>query len=386
MRVCLVTLDFAPFRSSGLTVYAEAVACGLVERGHEVTVVAAARPERAVVDGAAPPRGIEIIRLPVGRADWLGLGWQSGRFLAAHARSFDVVHFADVHFAYAYSGRYVASAFQSFRQRLTSDQGRPYHKSLLDLLWRIVYYNVSRRLLEQPSVDRAAHILMPSQATQAEFLRHYRLAPGRTSLVYPGIDLAPYAAPRSRALARQLLGLPSETPVLLYVGFSTPRKGVEYLAAAIRSMRRDVCLVMVGEWERGYQERFLAVLGDIRTRVRLVGYVSKLDLLDYYSAADVFVLPTLLEGFGIPLVEAMALGIPLVTTSAGSAGEVAGDAGLVVPPGNSTALAAAIERVLAEPGLAQQLGQIGRVRAYACFDIRRMAVDVEAVYQRLLAK
>jgi glycosyltransferase involved in cell wall biosynthesis len=80
----------------------------------------------------------------------------------------------------------------------------------------------------------------------------------------------------------------------------------------------------------------------------------------------------------------MAAGLPIVTTSGGSAGEIAGDAGLIVPPADSPALAAALDRLLAEPALARTLARRGRERARSYFDAQRMAAEIEAVYQNYL--
>ncbi|MCS7220913.1 MAG: glycosyltransferase family 4 protein [Anaerolineae bacterium] len=381
MRVCLVTLDFAPFRSSGLTIYAENLARGLAERGHQVTVIAADRSQSHRVDDVPIPSGIRVLRMPIGRLDWIGLGWQAARYLRSRCADFDVVHFADVHFAYAFRSPFVASAFQSFRQRLTSHHGRPYHTGWRNYIFRRLYYSVARQVMECPSLRRARHLLMSSQATQREFVRHYRVDPSRTTVVYLGIDLKRFQALPEQKKARRQLGLPLDVPILLYVGFSTPRKGVEYLAQALRAVDRSLYLVMVGQWERGYQRRFLEALGDAQSRVRLTGYVPDTEKPIYFAAADIFVLPTLLEGFGIPLVEAMAAGLPIVTTSAGATGEVVGDAGLVVPPGDSQAFASALERLLAEPALAEQLRQMGPARARECFDLYDMAARVEEIYR-----
>jgi len=108
-------------------------------------------------------------------------------------------------------------------------------------------------------------------------------------------------------------------------------------------------------------------------------------LVTYYSAADIFVLPSLLEGFGIPLVEAMAAGLPVITTTGSSACEVVGEAGVTVPPGDSAALADALVQVLTQPDLACRLAHSGPERAHDLFDERRMAADLENLYQRFLA-
>lgn len=384
MRVCLLTLDFPPFRSSGLTIYAEKVAHGLAARGHAVTVVASSRPERDRVDIVQPLDNVAVVRVSTGRLDWIGFGWQAARYLRSCGADFDVIHFADVHFSYAYHGPFVASAFQSFRQRLTSHQGRPYHTNRRNYLFRLVYYNGARWAMERPAVQRACHIIMPSIATQREFIEHYGVDRARTTLVYPGIDTRRFNALLAQGEARQWLGLPTDMPLMLYIGFSTPRKGVEYLAQALTKMKTQAYLVMIGKWEAHYQEQFSDALGNARSRVHIAGYVPDVDLLAYFAAADVFVLPTLLEGFGIPLVEAMAAGLPVVTTTGGSAGEIVGDAGLVVPPGDSAALASALDCVLTEPDLAHRLHQAGQIRARTLFDERRFAAETETVYHHVL--
>jgi len=314
--------------------------------------------------------------------DWIGFGWQAAHYLRAWESDFDVIHFVDVHFAYAYRGRFVASAFQSFRQRLTSHGGRPYHTNRRNFLFRLLYYNAARWFMEKPAVRRAQHIIMPSRATQQEFIQHYGVSPTRTSLVYLGIDVPRFSELPTQSEACRQLGLPLGMPILLYVGFSTPRKGVEFLAQALRMMELPARLVMVGKWEARYQERFLDALGEARSRVHVVGYVPDAQLLTYFAAADAFVFPSLLEGFGIPLVEAMAAGLPVVTTMGGSAGEVVGEAGLVVPPADSAALASALDRIVRDRDLARRLSHAGKGRVQALFDERRMATEIESIYMR----
>ncbi len=384
MRICLVTLDFPPFRSSGLTIYTENLARGLAERGHELTVLAAQRPVAAAVDEINLPDSVRIVRVPVGRADWIGLGWQAARHLSRQGHRFDIIHFADVHFAYAWRGPYVATAWQSFHQRLSSAGGHPYHTGWRNYLFRWAYYTAARWLAEWPSVRRARQLIMPSQATQAEFLRYCGADPARVSLVYPGLDLERFRALPGRAEARARLGLALDVPTVLYVGFSTPRKGVEHLARAAADMSAPIQLLMVGKWEAGYRERFLAALGAARARTAVAGYVPEREILWYYAAADVLVLPTLLEGVGFPLIEAMAAGLPLVTTTGGAAGEVAGEAGIAVAPTDSAALAQALTRLLGDADLRARLGDVGRRRAYTFFDLASASERVEAIYRQAM--
>jgi glycosyltransferase involved in cell wall biosynthesis len=379
MDICLVNLDFAPFRSSGLAVYGETLARGLAERGHRVTVVAS---RRAGLPAHERQGEIEVWRVPIGRSNWLGWSWHAGRLAGRlHGRRrFDIVHFLDAHFAWAYPDRYVASLFQSFRQRASGDRSLPYHSSAANLAGRFVYYHLAR-LPERRAVRRAAALVAASQATAAEFVTQCGASPAKVSVVPLGIDTG-FFRPQPKPLAlRQQLGLSEGERVLLYVGFSTPRKGVDTLARALPLLGPEVRLLLVGRWEPGYRDKVRRILGPHRNQVLELGYVADEDLPGLYALADLFVLPSLLEGFGLPPAEALACGLPVVASTAGSLPEVVGDAGRLVPPQDPEALAGAIQSLLADEALRRELGRRGRERAVREFDRARMVERTLAVYE-----
>lgn len=136
--------------------------------------------------------------------------------------------------------------------------------------------------------------------------------------------------------------------VLLYVGPLAERKGLQYL---IRSMPEilethpDTGLVLVGGGDSDFLEQLAEHIG-IRDNVRFEGFIPDSDLPNYYRTADVFVFPSLLEGFGMVLVEAMASGLPVVSTTATAIPEVVDEAGLLVPPRDEAALASACSTLL----------------------------------------
>jgi glycosyltransferase involved in cell wall biosynthesis len=123
-------------------------------------------------------------------------------------------------------------------------------------------------------------------------------------------------------------------------------------------------------------------LGD---RVRFTGYVAQEDLPGLYSGARLFAYPSRYEGFGLPVLEAMRCGVPVVTTNVSSMPEVAGDAALLVSPDDEIALAEAMTRLVADPALAADLGRRGRERA-ALFSWERCARETREVYQRVLGE
>ncbi len=384
MRVCLASLDFAPFRSSGLAVYAENLARGLTKEGHEVTVIASGpRDDRLQeIKGCAT----RVFRIPLGASNWIGYAYRATKVLEAIQRemSFDVVHFADVHFAYAYRGPYVASVHQSFRQRLRARDGLPYYSSPRNLLGRYVYYNLAKIFPESLSVGRASRLIAVSHATKEEFVKHYRVDKAKIDVVWEGIDTNFFRRCDAGGL-RKRLNIKDES-ILLYVGFSTPRKGLEYLGQALSLLDEDIKLIIVGRWEKGYRGRFLRAMGDEARKTIEAGYVPDEEMPLYYSLADVLVLPSLLEGFGLPLVEAMACSTPVVATNVGSIPEVVSDAGLLVAPTDHEALAFAIKRILNDEALRKALGASARQRAQRYFNRDRMVTDTMAVYDCFLSQ
>ncbi len=382
MNICLVSLDFRPYRTSGHAILGELLADGLSAAGHDVTMVASRR------DGALDQEqsnGARVLRADIGPTDWIGFSLRAARLVEELAvkAPFDVVHFLDLHFAYAYRGPFVATLVQPFGQRLQAKGGLPYYRSLPNLVFRYVYYTLAGRTFERWAARRAKVILSTSQAVRDAYLGDHPAEADRLVVVPLGIDVKHYRR-RDPGALRSELGLDGKR-VLLYVGFSTPRKGLEYLGQAMEELGTDTRLLMVGKWERGYRERFERSLSPrSRGRVIQVGYVPDEVMPSYYSLADVFVLPSLLEGFGLPLAESMACGTPIVATTAGSIPEVVGDAGLLVPPMNATALAEALQTLLADSELRQTLGVRGVKRARDIYSQDNMVTQTLAVYRSYL--
>ena len=370
MHICLVSLDYKPYRSSGLTVYAEDLAQGLVERGHQVTVLARQRGDllrHQWIDG------VEVFRARSGALDWITYSIHAVQMLKQlqQTHTFSIVHFLDVHFAYPYRGVYVASIWQSFRQRLTAHHGGPYHTGRIDWVRRQAYYRVARAFLEIYSVKHAARLIASCRSTRDEFVMHYHVAPEQIDIAVQGINTRLFH-PSPNADLRQALGL-DQCRVLFFMGFITPRKGLEYLAQAMQHLPEDVHLLIGGRWDTAYRKVFWRTIGSAAHRVHEIGYLSDEERPLYYSLADIYVSPSFLEGLGITPIEAMACGTPAVVTSATSGPEEVGDAGIVVPACDARALAEGIRCLLDDDALRFRLGKLGREKALAEYSSLRMA-------------
>ncbi len=230
----------------------------------------------------------------------------------------------------------------------------------------------------------ARRIIADSQATARDLAQEYGVAPARITIAYPGLDpaMAPAAEPAQNAV-RQRYQLPH--PFVLYVGTIQPRKNLVRLLQAFARLPGDfagVELVLAGAtgWLAGDIHQSVRELG-LEARVRFPGYVAQEDLPALLSAAACFVMPSLYEGFGLPVLEAMACGTPVACSSAGSLPEVAGDAALQFAPTDVDAMAAALARILGDQSLRRELVARGH-RQCARFSWRRCA---EAVLPALLA-
>jgi glycosyltransferase involved in cell wall biosynthesis len=242
--------------------------------------------------------------------------------------------------------------------------------------------------LSRASVDRAAQVIAVSRQTAGDLAACFGVAPGKITVVHNGVaaSFRPGAA-AAVAQFRARQGLPPR--YLLYLGTLEPRKNLELLLRAFARWRamtapgnRDVHLVLAGAKGWYYDTIFTQVdaLG-LADFVRFPGFVPEAELPDWYRAAEAFVYPSLFEGFGLPVLEAMACGTPVLCSDTASLREVAGRAALTFPPGDETALAHAIELLVTQPGVADQQRALGLQQA-GQFSWQRCAAETVAVYER----
>ena len=233
------------------------------------------------------------------------------------------------------------------------------------------------------AVTAARGLILSSEHTRREFLSLYDYPADRCTVVHLGVGAA--FLPGDRASARAALGLAPNRPILLHVGSEERRKNVETLLAALPRLARrrpDVLLVRVGGGSA--RARRLIARFDLAGHVRYCSGLSEADLVRWYRAADAFVFPSVYEGFGLPVLEALACGCPVVAANRTSVPEITGDAALLVDELlDAGAWAGAIERVLDERALAGALAVAGPPRA-ARFTWARAAAQTLEVYRRVL--
>lgn len=292
--------------------------------------------------------------------------------LAARRHRLDIIHDPTGISPFAYGGRgrwprRVVTIHDAIAFRFP--QGYPWLNNFLHRRW------VPRTLANVDAVMTVSH-----NAGQ-DLERYLHVDPSRLHVVPAGVGDQFRRLPPDTALeVAARYGL--RQPYVLHVGIPAPRKNVVRLVEAFAGLHErlpEYRLVLVGRSAKHMPEVAAAVdrLG-LADSVSLIGHVRDDDLPAIYGAASLFVLPSLYEGFGLPLLEAMACGTPIACADATSLPEVAGDAAVLFDPLDVPAMTAAMARVLTEPQLAQTLSRRGleRVRDYSWERTAEKTIDV----------
>ena len=298
------------------------------------------------------PEGVDAIELPA-RSQVLRMGWRLPRLLRRLRP--DLGHFLYV-VPPGFRGRSVVTVHDLSFERMPEVMG---------LRDRVLFRTQVSR-----SARRADRVLTGSEQTKRDLIERYGLAEERIVVTPYGVD--PIYGPD---------GPRREGHYALFLGGIQPRKDPLAALEALALLNGDLRLVLVGSEKSGGREVRQAIqrLG-LEDRVELAGHVERHELAALYRGAACLVYPSRYEGFGLPVVEAMASGAPVVATRAGAVPEVAGDAAMLVEPGDPVALAGGIERALADRKRLVAAG-FERARRYSWAETARQTLSV---YRELL--
>jgi glycosyltransferase involved in cell wall biosynthesis len=250
---------------------------------------------------------------------------------------------------------------------------------------------VLMRPLIEPTVRRARRVITVSEQSKREIVKTLRLAPERVQVIYEAAAPAYFQAEDARhdARRRAAYGWEEGSRHLLWVGTLQPRKNLTQLVAALSALhQRGVKphLWMVGQdgWDSDRIRQRVDEL-ELRSFVHFTGYVPVEDLRAFYRGCDAFVFPSFHEGFGLPVLEAMACGAPIALADTPTLREIAGDAAEYFDPRDVRAQSEAVRRLLDDAARAQTLRERGRARAQE-FSWERAARETYEVYCRVASR
>ncbi|MGN6393597.1 MAG: glycosyltransferase family 4 protein [Gemmatimonadales bacterium] len=373
MRIGIDATALPPQRT-GVANYLYGLLRGLARVDDETRYVVFAQPSHITQFGIDRPN-FQFEAVDLSRRG-LRLAWeQAGLPRRIRAHGLDVLH--SPHYTMPF--RHPAGSVVTF-----CDMTFILHPELHEAVKRVFFPAMMRW-----SARHADHLITISESTRDDLVRLWRVAPERVTAVplAAGSEYEP-ASPAAIAAACAQYGLRADA-YALYVGVLEPRKNVDGLITAFGRVAPRVPgldLVIAGKRGWMYDRIFAQVkaLG-LTDRVRFIGYVTQEHLPGLYGGARLFVYPSRYEGFGLPVLEAMHCGVPVITTNVSAMPEVAGDGALLVGPDDIPGLADAMLRVLGDTSFAHGLARRGRERA-AGFSWERCALDTRRVYEQVVAR
>ena len=257
-------------------------------------------------------------------------------------------------------------------------------------IWRSLHFQLTKRVL-----SGAARIFAVSNFTKLEIEKLFNIPPGRIEVVYNGIDerlLQGHARPGERQMIVERYQV--TYPFLLYAGRISPHKNVVRMIEAFSALKTelekdhlfpDLKLIIIGDDVSGNPDlRRTVIRSGVQNDVRFLGFVPIEVLRTFYDTAKIFVFPSLYEGFGLPPLEAMAHGTPVVTSNVSSLPEVVGNAAVLVHPENVFEIMRALHRVLLDQPLREKMKERS-YRQAAKFSWEKSVRRIMDVYREVLS-
>lgn len=403
LRICLLSYRSNP-HCGGQGVYVRNLSRALHGLGHEVEVVAG--PPDPMVDPHIPvykppcldlynPEalfrvpGLAELSHPVNLLEWLGVitmgfpepftfGLRAFSYLQHRFDRYDIVHDNQSlsYGVWAISRRVPVIA--TIHHPITVDRQIAI-RSVRSPWKKLKHWRWYSFIGMQKQVARhLAHLLTVSRFTRADISRSFGIPPERFAVVPNGINTELfYPIPE---IARE------KNRIMVTNSADMPLKGLYYLLQAVEKLSRthDVRLTVIGTPKKnGGVVKLIRRLG-IGERITFTGRVSDGEFVRLYARASLAVVPSVYEGFGLPVGEAMACGVPVISTTGGALPEVAGNAALMVPPADPDALARAMRRLLDHPEYARELGHAGYQRVQAHFTWEKAAQKTVQAYREAI--
>jgi glycosyltransferase involved in cell wall biosynthesis len=234
------------------------------------------------------------------------------------------------------------------------------------------------------NVRSAAHVIADSEATKRDLIEHYHAKPDRITVAYPGLDPSIQRVEDRAEIDRVKAKYKITGDYLLYLGTLQPRKNLSRLITAFATLPHAPCLVLAGKpgW---YAQPLFDQVRDHHpsTSILFPGYIEAADKSALLSGATAFVFPSLYEGFGFPVLEAMQCGVPVLCSDASSLPEVAGEAALLIDPLSVESIAHSLTQITGDGALRRKLIDAGYAQAKK-FSWQACADAVLSVFDQVL--
>lgn len=398
LRIAQVSAHTSPLaplggrETGGMNVYVLELSRELARLGYEIDIFTRRDADMPRVETIEP--NLRLVRMDAGPAkpiekeaiiDYLpDFARDMRRFAHEEGLGYSIIH--SHYWQSGWAGGHLARELQAPHMVMFHTLGEVKNRA------RFGQEEPKKRIRHERQIARRASAIVTASSHERELLeRYYGADRAKVHTIPCGVDLERFH-PKDPAAARQRLGLPLHSPILLWVGRLEKLKGVDILISAVAQLdERDFTLLIVGGDERAdglkAELQAQAKVTGIAENVRFVGAVKHEDLPDYYSAADVCVVPSYYESFGLVAVEAMACGTPVVASRVGGlvSTVIDGVSGYLIPWRCPEPFAEKLEVLLNNPELRNNFSRAAQ-RSMERFAWRRVSLQMASLYDRVLGE
>jgi glycosyltransferase involved in cell wall biosynthesis len=403
LRICLLSYRCNP-HCGGQGVYLQNLSRALKDLGHQVEVIVG--PPQPKLDSDIPvyqPPSLDLynpdnlfrmpslkeLSQPINLIEWLGVstmgfpepftfGLRARQFLQNRRRKYDIVHDNQGLSYGLMTIRDWLPTIATIHHPITVDRKIAVRSA--PTIWKKIqqwrWYSFIG--MQKRVARRLSYIITVSKTASIDISRDFNISLDRFRIIPNGI---------STDLFYPIPEIPREKNRLIVTNSADiPLKGLYYLLRAVSKVaqKRPVNLTVVGTPEKnGYSQALIQKLG-IENLITFTGRITHDQFVREYARATAAVVPSVYEGFGLPVGEAMACAVPVISTTGGALPEVVGDAGILVPPADHQALASAILTILDQPQEAQKLGRAGYERVHQNFTWLKAAEKTIAAYREAI--
>ncbi len=375
-HIVLCTQQFNNYWS-GLGAYSTHLARGLVKLGMKVTVISPGNP--------MDTEGMDFIPVSPSKHDLTHGGWYSLSYAYAEVIKkvdADLIHFTDARESYAYKGNIPAIGTLHDDYFARHNWNPFYYKNdYVDWIRRWLYYSFVT-LTERKALRKLAGLSANSNATAETVSKAYDIPSEKIKTIYLGLDLD--CVPIDDQLEKERF----HRPIMLLVGGNVQRKGLPVILKTIPELLKEIpglTLQVIGKNQNiGRMKKLAGKLG-VMDSVEFIGWIPPEKIKTYYRKASVFVMPSLMEGFGLVFLEAMAQGLPVIGGNVGGTLELIkdGENGILVSPRNSQALKKAIQKEINDVAFRKKIISNGYSTVNE-FTVKKMVKETVIFYQAIL--
>lgn len=384
MKICMLTWEFPPRIVGGIARHCLGLAKALVKDNHEVHVISLEFPGAPSYEDV---EGVKVhrVRIELGHPNFITWIFLFNHFMEKRIAmlsrdvDFDIIHIHDWLTALVgisskhYLNKPLISTVHS--TEIGRSQGLHNQDSYLidGLEWWMTY--------------ESKRVIVTSNSMKNELRDHFRLPEEKIDVIPNAIDMTKYQKNVDRESVRRRYGVGPHEKLVLFVGRLVPQKGVEYLIRAVPSIVKrhpEAKFIIIGDgWSRSYLESLSMSTGH-RDKIRFVGFISDSELVEQTMSADVLVIPSIYEPFGIVALEGMAAGVPVVAGNVGGLAEIIEHdrTGVLVYPRSPESIAWGVKRVLSDSEYSRWLIQNAKKKIRQIYSWQAVAKRTVEVYEK----